>query len=370
MKRFFLIVLIGSLIAVTSFSANAEDEVYDEDYFSKSIFSELDSDVTGALHEFEIDSLNSEKIFSVSFSDITEYFSEDLRTRVKSCADDFLFLLSLLLIIAIINTYFFADKKDSYITVLGTILITLVIVTKINPLLNMLLSTMKTNGNFMLSFIPIFTLLVSLSGNPGTAITYNTLALAFAEGISAFINNIALHLIGAFLSVSIAFSMNKMMNVNRFINMVNKTAGFVIGFLACGFTGLLSIKGIMSVTVDAVSSKSVRFLLSSLIPIVGSSISDAYSSLLGSINLIKGSVAIVGILVVLIISLPAIFEGMIYCISFSVLSYLAEIFECEEISGVFRAFSSGIRILLLLGIFEVFILIISTGIMLTMKGGV
>ena len=291
-------------------------------------------------------------------------------SRAEGCIGNFFSLLSVLLVISTVNTYFVAGNKENLTEITGVIIITLMLVSKLNPILNMLLSTMKTSGNFILAFIPIFTLLVSLSGNPGAAITYNSLCFAFAEGISVFINNFASHIIGSFLCVSIAFSLNKMMNANRFINIVNKAVSFIIGFLACGFTGLLSIKGVMSVTVDAVSSKSVRFLLSNLIPIVGSSISDAYSSLLGSINLIKGSVAIVGILVILIISLPVVFEGLFYCISFSALSYLAEVFDCIQISNIFRAFCSGLRFLLLLSVFEAFVLIISTGIMLTMKGGI
>lgn len=370
MKKVAFVVFLMCALSFFSVQVRAVNEIYDEEYFSESIFSSIDSEVADALEEFGIDSLQSEKIYSVSFSQIAEYFSDDLKSKAKNCIKDFLSLLSMLIVIATVNAYFTFENKENLISVLGTVLITVFAVSGINPLMNMLLSTMKTNGSFMLSFIPVFTLLVSLSGSPGGAITYNTLSLFFAEGISGFINNFATPILGAFFSLSIAFSVNKTMNINRFINMVNKTVSVVIGFLACGFTGILSIKGVMSVTIDAVSSKSIRFLLSSLIPIVGSSISDAYSSLLGSINLIKGSVAMVGILVVLIISLPAIIEGFVYCISFSFLSYIAEIFGCEEISGIFRAFCSGIRTLLLLSIFEVFLLIISTGIMLTMKGGV
>ena len=60
----------------------------------------------------------------------------------------------------------------------------------------------------------------------------------------------------------------------------------------------------------------------------------------------------------------------LYCISFSLLSYISELFELNEISAAMKAFHTGIRTLILLNIFESFVLIISTGIMLNMKGGV
>ena len=95
-------------------------------------------------------------------------------------------------------------------------------------------------------------------------------------------------------------------------------------------------------------------MLSSLIPIVGSSISEAYSSLLGSINVIKSSVAVVGIIVIMIISLPPLIEGMLYCIAFSILSYICEMFECIQVSNILRTFYSAVRFLILINILEIF----------------
>ncbi len=354
----------------TSFFVFAQETEYNEEYFSDSLFSVIDNKTVDALEELGIDSLDYEKIYSVSFSNLVDYFSEDLKTIVKGCVYDTFLLFCVLIILGVVSTYFQIDKKDSLISVLSVIVVSLISISRINPILSTVLSAMKMNSTFMLSFIPIFTLLISLSGNPGSAVTYNSLALIFAEGISAFINNAAVELIGIYFCISNSFSLNNMMNINRFINIVNKAVSFVIGFISCGFTGLLSIKGILSSAVDGASAKSIRYLLSSLIPIVGSSISDAYSSLVGSINLIKSSVAVVGIIVILIINIPSLAEGFFYCISYSALSYLSEVMGNDEISGVLRAFSSGIRILLLLSVLEIFILIISTGIMLNIKGAV
>jgi stage III sporulation protein AE len=106
-----------------------------------------------------------------------------------------------------------------------------------------------------------------------------------------------------------------------------------------------------------------------MIPVVGSSISDAYSSLIGSINLIKGSVAFVGIIVIVIINLPIVLENLICYISFSMLSYMAESFITSRTADILRLFAGGIRILLLLCLFEMFVIIITVGVMLSVRGG-
>lgn len=369
MKKLILFsVVVIIIIIFLPINSLAADDIYSEKYFSEKLFSGIDSDTVSVLEDLGIEDLSADNIFSVSLTDITEYFSDSLSERVMSCLKFFLQLLAFVLINAVVKSYFGFCGKDNLINIISIVSVSLIMTSKLDTLINMLLSSMSACGSFMLSFIPVYTILISISGSPAAAITYNTLTFAFAQGISAFINNVLIKLTGTFFCLSISFSINENMNVGRLINIVNKTMNFVVGLLACGFTGMLSVKGITSTAIDAVSTKSVKFLLSSLIPIVGSSISDAYSSLLGSIGLIKSSVAIVGILVVFIISLPAIIESSAYCLSLSMLSYVCEVFESDSISSAFRIFYTGLKFIVMLNIFEVFLLIISTGIMLSLKG--
>lgn len=369
MKK-IIIFLVSLLIftSLTSFLAFAENEIYDEKHISDELFSNIDSDTLSVLNELGINDLSFDEIFSVSIYDITKFFSESLADRVKLCVHFFVQLLFFIVINVIVKSFFGFNTKDNFINIIGIVSVTLIIISKLNSLINILLSSISACGTFIVGFIPIYTILISVSGSPAAAITYNSLTFAFAQGISGFINNIFVKLSGAYFCLSISLCINEYMNVGRLINIVNKSVNFIIGFLACGFTGLLSVKGITSSAVDAASAKSIKFLLSSLIPIVGSSISDAYSSLLGSIGLIKSSVALVGILVVLIISLPALIESSVYCLSLSFLSYACEVFELDGISSAVKVFYSGLKFIVMMNVFEIFILIISTGIMLTVKG--
>lgn len=369
MKKIIIFLLsVFIFVPLTSILVFATDVHYDEEYFTENLFSNIDSETLSVLEEFGINDLSSAEIFSVSISDITKYFSESLSERMNFCVQFFIQLLSLVFINAIVKSYFNFNSKDNLINIIGIVSTALIIVSKLNSLINMLLSSISSCGAFMLGFIPVYTVLISLCGSPAAAIAYNSLTFAFAQGISGFINNVFIKLTGAYFCLSLSFCINENMNVNRLINIVNKLVNFIIGFFACGFTGILSVKGITSSAVDAVSAKSIKFLLSSLIPIVGSSISDAYSSLLGSISLIKSSVAIVGILVVLIISLPAIIEASVYCLMLSFISYICEVLESDSISSAVRVFYCGLKYIVMLNVFEVFILIISVGIMLTVKG--
>lgn len=372
MKRIVLFLFVFTImIAAVSFNCFAlyEDIEAIPQSIKDDLFSILDNDIISALDEMGINENSFDNIYDISFSSIGNFFKETLIDRVKSCLKSSFSLLSIVIIIGVVSTLFKDSRLGDFFSLLSVVVIALMLTSVVQGSLNAVISVIKLSGNFMLSFIPIYTLIISFSGNPAGAFTYNSFALFFAEGISALISHGFVDVMGLYFCLSISFLLNESINVNRFLSVVNKAVSVVLGLAASIFTGFLSIRSVLVASVDAVSVKSIRFLISSLIPIVGSSISEAYSSLLGSINLIKGSVAVVGIIAVLIINLPVIAETLTYYITFSFLGFACEGFGESRSADVFKCFSCGIRIILLLCVFEMFILIISTGIMLSFKGG-
>lgn len=372
MKKVVFIILLFSIIISLSVTVYAYEIDTDNLVESTSdiLSSIIDDEIIDTLEELGIDVGDIGSVYNFSSENITEFFAVTLKDRAQKCLKDVLLLLCVVLITGTISGLFVADARQAFISQMSVIIVTLLMVSSASESLSAVISAIRLSGNFMTTYIPIYTLLISLSGNAASALTYNSLVLSFAELLSGAISYIIPDVIGVLFCLSISFSLNESINVSRFINAVNKAVSVIFGTAAGAFTGFLGLKNILTVSMDSVSVKSIRFLISSLIPVVGSSISEAYSTLLGSINLIKGSVAVIGILVIVIINLPIVAETLFYYISFTALSYLSDSFSVTGISDALRSFSCGMRILMLLLVFEVFILIISTGIVLVIKGGI
>lgn len=333
------------------------------------LFSIMDYETLKALEEFGIESIDYTEIYDVSFDTLIDYFSTDIKEKATQAVKLFVTLSAMILIIFAIKTL--ADESFAdIIDLLSTMIITLIVVMNLNSVINSVLSVINVSSKFMMGYIPIFAGLLALSGNPSAALTYNTLALAVCEGISAFSNSIAISIIGVFYCLSISFSMNENFNLSRLVSAFSRVCSVALGFVASVFASFLSIRGIMSANVDTVSAKGIRFIISSAIPVVGSAISDAYSSLLGSLSIIKGSVAFIGILSCLIINIPAITQALLYFTVLSVLSFFCEAASNAKVSQLLKAFAAGIKFLLLIQIFEMFVLIISTGLMMNMKSAI
>ena len=112
-------------------------------------------------------------------------------------------LLSVVLLVGFVTMILENEKQKSLLSCLSVTAVTLMMTDSINLCLSSALSLLKLNGNFMASFVPIYAITVAVSGNMTSALTYNTLILAFSEGISALINYGLVDLVGCFFCLSI-----------------------------------------------------------------------------------------------------------------------------------------------------------------------
>ena len=360
-----IILMMFSLVTTTTYAVEIENIGED---IQKELVDIIDNDVKEVLDEMGITDFTPDEIYNISLDNVAEYFTETLKNKTIKYSKSFFSLLSIIIICSIFTSVLNLDKASRYNTICSIVII-LSAVNLISGSVSATVSVLESSGKFALAFAPIYTLLISLTGNTASALTYNTFVVFLGELISSVISLGLSDIMGIYFCLGISFAMNETTNLNRFISIINRVISTILGFSATIFTGFLSIRSILSVTLDSVSVKGIRFLISSMIPIVGSSISDAYSSLVGSINLIKGSVAFVGIIVIVIINLPILLENLVSYISFSMLSYMADCFMSNRSAEILRFFAGGIRTLLLLSLFEMFIIIITVGVMLSVKGG-
>ncbi len=367
MKRFISIILALLGVFIIKFSVNATDDFKND--ISDRLFSSMDDDILDALEDFGITDIDFDSIYEISVSDIFRYYKENFSEVFAGSLKSFIKLFNLVILMGFITVVLESEKYKTMLSSLSVMAATLMITDSINLCLNSAISLIKLNGSLMSSFVPIYAVVIAASGNPSAALTYNSMILAFSEGISALISYGLIDVIGCFFCLSVAFSISDVLNFGRLISVTNKSVSFILGLSASLFASVLTLKSVISTAADTVAAKGVRFAIGSLIPVIGSSISEAYSVLIGSINVIKGSVAIVGIVAVLIINLPVLVEIMLYYFSFSALGFISETLDCKTLSNAFGGFSCGIKIIGLLAVFEMFVLIISTAVMLSFRGG-
>lgn len=369
MKKSVMLLSVSiALLLVFSLTATAT-EIDIQDEINGELFSAIDGEIADELEKIGIEDLDFESIYNISFENVFEYFKSCFSNKLTGNISLFTKLLTVILFLSAIKIILKDDANLSFLDFIGGAVIVIITVENINSLLSSSISVLKMCNTFMIAFVPIFAAVIALSGHASSALTYSSVVLTIGEIISYIINYVLVDAIGCFLCVGIGFSVNKDMNTGRLIAFVNRIVNFILGISSSLFSSVLTIKGILSYSVDTVSSRGAKFLLSSLIPVVGASISQAYSSLVGSINIIKGSVAVVGIIAVAVINAPILAENLLLYLVLNLLSFICELTDFASLTSLFKVFACAVKILLLVTVFEMFVLIISTGVMLSLKGG-
>ena len=103
------------------------------------------------------------------------------------------------------------------------------------------------------------------------------------------------------------------------------------------FTAYLAVAGGVSGNVDRVALKTAKFAVSSGVPIVGGTISDAVNTVHASLSLMHSSIGTYGIAAGIVILLPSLISVVCYRFALTAAEAVSEVFGVKELSTLFRA---------------------------------
>ncbi len=372
MKTLKTIALLLIFLFCFPLTAYAEEsfEKYQEEYYE--LFSdELSEKTVEILEKSGFDSIDFEKVLSAEPKDIISFFVGCAEGSIDGPLKHFILSTIISVFISIAFSYLSEDeKKRKAVTLLVCAYISISVCFSTVHLLSAGVASIKMSSNFMLMFLPVLAGIIAASNNPVLALNYNSMTLYFTEAVSAFAANILVPFEGMlFVLVSIGM-VSDTMHIKNIAGIIKNGVKKTLTVLATIFTAILSVKGILSNVADTVANKGAKMLVSSVVPVIGGSMSEAYGSVISSLMLLKSSVGIFGILVIAAINLPVIFELTFWALSLTCSGVVADVFGLKNIADFFRDISDVIKTFSAILIFCCVLFIISTGILLVIKNSV
>ena len=134
------------------------------------------------------------------------------------------------------------------------------------------------------------------------------------------------------------------------------------------FTALLTFRQIITTSMDNVSTRAVRFTLNSLIPVVGSALSDAYRTIQSSVNLIKSGMGVFVIISIAVVFLPIIAQCIMWQFTIGISKMTGEVLNLQQPCKVLEAVSTVVTTLMAIIFCIMAVYIISTAVILLMGG--
>lgn len=360
-----IIVIFISKLSINAYSAENRESSFDYSSF----YEEIDRQTEKLLNELGVDAQNSEGLLNLSPRKIISLLIELIKGEWKTPFKCLGMALCICVMSTVVNTLNVSSlKNESLYDFFVSSIIMITVITPLSSAFVSAISAMKLLSNFMLAYVPVFTAVISASGMTLSAFSYNAVILSFSEICSKVSMDFIIPSVFVMTLLGVYSSADKNTDISDLISVIRKVITLGLSLLGTVFTGLLSLKSKISVAADSIAVKGIKLISGSVIPIVGGAIGDAFSSVLGSFLLIKNTIGAFGIVVILLTVLPSVLSLVLWWISISVCSSVCKFTGNAMSASMLKNISTCLSLVNIILLFFTTVFIISTGIMLDLRG--
>ena len=340
MKRMIIIASVFLLLlgVCRGFTASAG---YEEDE------AEISGQVNELLSEYDL-GLDMGDLSGMSFGDILAEFRRTASDRAAAPAKMLGVLLMVILFTSAVRTLgdglIPGDGASKMYDMVCVITAVTVITPQLTAVYSSALGAIERIGGFITVFVPVLAGLIIASGGITSGGFYNISALAASEVIVSLSRNCLVPVLGLTAVLSISGSVFPNASADAFLGVIKKVTTWGMTVVMTLFTGFVTLKCSLAAKADGVAGKTAKFMISGFVPVVGSAVSDAYSTVRGSFDIIGGTVGTAGIIAVMLIMLEPVAEIVMFRFVMWIGTAAAEMFPAAPVAKLLRGLDSGLAI--------------------------
>lgn len=219
-------------------------------------------------------------------------------------------LLILTIFCAILQNLHTAFEEDSIGRLaygICYILIIIMAVKSFNDAMLIGVDAINKMTGFMQSLLPTLLALLAAVGGISSSAVFQPLMFTCITLITTFIKVFVMPLILFSAVISILNNLSDSINISKLASLLKQIAVGTLGLVLTAFTGVLTVQGIASASIDGATIKTAKFAADNFIPIVGSFLSDALDAVVSCSMILKNGIGIAGFIILLLIcSFPLI----------------------------------------------------------------
>ena len=357
--KIVLIFVCAFVLSLSSFFITTENEVYAEDQTTTTLINDEETESKlNNLYDYintmksdvelmnELDPVsyiqsyieNGEGNLSVStvISAVVSLFFKEVKTVLS--------LAFSIVVIGIICSLFknlqssFSSEGISQIAFFACYAILIILLSKTFIIsLSLAKDVIVQIATFMDKVLPLLAALLIASGGLTQAATMDPIILGATILIPKIYLNIIIPLILITFVLQFANNISTEPKLSNLCGLIKKSTVWIQGFIITVFIGVLTIRGISSLTIDAVTLKTTKFTIDNFIPIVGKSLSDAISSVAGYSLIIKNAIGSIGLIVIILIIIYPIIKIVLSSLIFKLSAALLEPITDKRITSSIAA---------------------------------
>ena len=268
----FLIFTLLNMIISTKTYAEEEIEKQQEEFkiqdfieesnkYSKEFFGDMDiGELLNSAIKGEIDNKSIvDRIFSL--------FGTEIKGSIKSIIS----ILAIIIIHSILKTVSESLENEAIgkiIYYVQYILIVTIIMGNFSEIIKIVQETANNLVGFMNILIPLLMALMIYTGSITTSTVLEPIILFIINFIGNMIQNIIIPLVLVFTSLIIISKISDKIQVENLAKFLKSGIVWFLGIVLTIFVGIVSLEGTMSASVDGITAKATKAVVSSAVPVV------------------------------------------------------------------------------------------------------
>ena len=251
------------------------------------------------------------------------------------------------------------DTISKLIYYVQYILIVTIIMMNFSDIVQVVKDTCNNLVGFMNILIPLLISLMIYTGSITTSGILEPIILFLINFIGNIIQTIIIPIVLIFTSLIVISKISDNVQIDKLSKFLKSGVVWFFGIILTVFVGVISLEGTLSSSVDGITAKTTKAVVSSAVPVVGKILGDAVDTVLGCGIILKNAVGLIGVIVVIGICIIPILKLGILTIAYKLMSAICEpiadknitslLDQIGEVYKIFLAILCSISVMLIVG---------------------
>ena len=300
------------------------------------------------------------------YKKILNKLGNEVQTGIKSLAC----ILAIIIIHSILKSISESLENDSVsklIYYVQYIAIITIIMGNFSDIINLVKETTTNLIGFMNTLIPVLISLMLYTGSITTTSILEPIILFMINFIGNLIQDILIPVILIITSISIISKISDRVQINKISKFLKSSTVWLLGTILTIFVGVVSLEGTLSSSVDGITAKTAKAIVSSAVPVVGKILGDVVDSVLGCGVILKNAVGFVGVIIIIGICILPILKLTVLTFSYKLVASVSEVIADDKIVKLLDEIADIFKILLAILVSIMFMVIIGTTLLIKMS---
>ena len=279
-------------------------------------------------------------------------FLEAIISIIFSSVARFLPMIAIIISVGIISTILGSIKSKFNEKSVGDVIhfvcfcvVVIVVVTIIKGLVDNTTQSINNMTNQMNVIFPILLTIMTAVGSAASVGVFQPTLAIFTSFSSLIFSNVIIPIFMMSFCFAIVGNLSNNVKLDKFNSFLSSLFKWLVGIFFTIFFSLISIQGISAGSFDSVSIRTMKFTMSSYIPVLGGYLSQGMDLIMASSVLVKNAVGFVGILILMSSIFAPILEIVVVSLLLKVASAILQPLNNDRITNFLHSTSKAIIML-------------------------